>query len=160
MRGRRRWYASQFYVVTISIHAPLRGRPLCGCSGGGESDFNPRPLAGATAQGKQTLSGPIFQSTPPCGGDQHFRSHGSGSGNFNPRPLAGATSIPAADYIRINISIHAPLRGRPVEGLFSIVLLAISIHAPLRGRLRWCAVDCEWTRFQSTPPCGGDVFPD
>ena len=120
---------------TISIHAPLRGRP--------------------------SVTGPmvptaIFQSTPPCGGDRRCPDHGqpergisihaplrgrpgsciSGAGMayFNPRPLAGATQAAEGRQQRPEISIHAPLRGRPS-------LLGILIHS---------------VGFQSTPPCGGD----
>ena len=78
--------------TAISIHAPLRGRrfstkkrdevrafqstPPCGgdmkpttfCPG--PTNFNPRPLAGATMQLSATDSARSgFQSTPPCGGD-------------------------------------------------------------------------------------------
>ena len=34
----------------------------------------------------------------------------------------------------------------------------ISIHAPLRGRLMAVFTMPARRRFQSTPPCGGDVF--
>ena len=119
----------------ISIHAPLRGRlrrsaasrevgvfqstPPCGGDRSINgftfrlSDFNPRPLAGATysfvdvtpespisihapLRGRLIASGLFikggqFQSTPPCGGDL-------------------GTALPT---VSIMISIHAPLRGRP-----------------------------------------------
>ena len=76
-------------------------------------DFNPRPLAGAT---------PGYGPVP---GRRH---------DFNPRPLAGATGPIVVHFVVHIISIHAPLRGRPIE-----------MH-PVK----------ESTLFQSTPPCGGD----
>ena len=75
----------------ISIHAPLRGRQSC--SQIGKSDI-------------------IFQSTPPCGGDDIFADVKSRDRDFNPRPLAGATNLKAARIKLAQISIHAPLRGR------------------------------------------------
>ena len=54
----------------ISIHAPLRGRPLWTTEKAGKADFNPRPLAGATFIGHfDDTEDRTFQSTPPCGGD-------------------------------------------------------------------------------------------
>ena len=118
----------------ISIHAPLRGRHKTPVMINSVTDFNPRPLAGATAALAQIPS--IWQY-------------------FNPRPLAGATSRGHAARQRALISIHAPLRGRQGRGRkrtdpanFNPRPLAgattdqrnvghrctISIHAPLRGR--------------------------
>ena len=141
----------------ISIHAPLRGRPKLQ---------------------QKKLKVPLFQSTPPCGGDQFLRWPAPSRQNFNPRPLAGATlSRPGFDC-RIAISIHAPLRGRPaipyrpiVDRVFQSTPPCggdyfetirgpgrrISIHAPLRGRLFIKHRFPGHVQFQSTPPCGGDV---
>ena len=140
----------------ISIHAPLRGRPHGSRCHGTSEYFNPRPLAGATYYEMKPIKDDVFQSTPPCGGDQrswkplpttmHFnprplagatpcspsrscisafqstppcggdlkRHAGEGETTyFNPRPLAGATPCPEGQDYRSDISIHAPLRGRP-----------------------------------------------
>ena len=101
-------------IKRISIHAPLRGRHM-------------PPY--------YTLAFIIFQSTPPCGGDNN------------------------AYYIQSEfiISIHAPLRGRRFRKVPARIDRDISIHAPLRGRLLF-QVRCliSWG-FQSTPPCGGDL---
>ena len=125
------------FCPAISIHAPLRGRRGCHPDHRQHLYFNPRPLAGATST---ILSGHI----------QHY--------DFNPRPLAGATTSIQSDFKDLQISIHAPLRGRrmtnhpyrqppgfqstpPCGGDYDkkIVLpcLWISIHAPLRGRPRF-----------------------
>ncbi len=55
-----------------------------------QSDFNPRPLAGATGAFRGVLVSTGFQSTPPCGGDGEWSHLHDGH----------------------SISIHAPLRGR------------------------------------------------
>ena len=54
----------------------------------------------------------VFQSTPPCGGDQIRDSFRDYTYDFNPRPLAGATHLADIDQAICRISIHAPLRGR------------------------------------------------
>ena len=54
------------------------------------------------------------------------------------------------------ISIHAPLRGRPDYPMEFLAFCNISIHAPLRGRPIGGKFDVEVKKFQSTPPCGGD----
>ena len=77
-------------MTSISIHAPLRGRPgVWACHSPG-SDFNPRPLAGATGL--------------------HQR-HGDNRQDFNPRPLAGATLI---DIISHYVMSH--FNPRPLAG--------------------------------------------
>ncbi len=53
-----------------------------------------------------------FQSTPPCGGDINVAKHPIFRGHFNPRPLAGATPWTSWLFTFCLISIHAPLRGR------------------------------------------------
>ena len=77
---------------SISIHAPIRGRPEAGVRRVPIArHFNPRPLAGAT------------HPDPGCGRARC---------NFNPRPLAGATQLRHHCPSQQLISIHAPLRGR------------------------------------------------
>ena len=96
-----------------------------------------------------------FQSTPPCGGD----------------------CCRGYIFVRVGISIHAPMRGRPgskwVTSLdydfnprphagatsssrVANVCRKISIHAPMRGRHFLIISDSHTIEFQSTPPCGGD----
>ena len=79
-----------------------------------------------------------FQSTPPCGGDKDGAQKAVCCSDFNPRPHAGATlsrhivacnllfqSTPpcGGDFVRSRnvkstvISIHAPMRGRPIHGV-------------------------------------------
>ena len=140
----------------ISIHAPLRGRPICFAT---------------------VAKDMVFQSTPPCGGDAASCACLAASWDFNPRPLAGATDV-AIDVVVFNgISIHAPLRGRHSTLVALMISLPfqstppcggdvifrafrgnihISIHAPLRGRPAVSYAVVPFGLFQSTPPCGGD----
>ena len=73
-------------------------RPLAGATSHkknkkkGLTDFNPRPLAGATSEGGISMKELVFQSTPPCGGDQAAICNQKIYSYFNPRPLAGATA--------------------------------------------------------------------
>ena len=62
--------------------------------------------------------------------------YGTQARHFNPRPLAGATYASGLSSFRPNISIHAPLRGRPER----------------------LPDDSDLWLFQSTPPCGGDLI--
>ena len=121
---------------------------------------------------------PGFQSTPPCGGDRNYFFIAITNIDFNPRPLAGATLILRKGKILENISIHAPLRGRPGGGgqghrnryfnprplagatssLSPFPLFALFQSTPPCGGdlMGWCAV-IYMDEFQSTPPCGGDA---
>ena len=63
-------------VTGISIHAPLRERPLLMClSLAIMWNFNPRSLAGATLQSRLRLLKALFQSTLPCGSDSIKRKY-------------------------------------------------------------------------------------
>ena len=120
-----------------------------------QQNFNPRPLAGATPAKQVSWFSNLFQSTPPCGGDQRDAVNPAG----------------------VLISIHAPLRGRRSASHLPIPLPDFNPR-PLAGATRLrvlrCLSDCYFnprplagaTRgvatyglsylFQSTPPCGGD----
>ena len=121
--------------VLISIHAPLRER---------------LPCYGASYIQAQ------FQSTLPYGSDPYGQSFSSVGEHFNPRSLTGATCLRPASQGHGHISIHAPLRERPLlrarHSLISLFqstlpygsdllvghsyyfVAIISIHAPLRER--------------------------
>ena len=165
--------------LSISIHAPLRGRPASISCLRLPRHFNPRPLAGATIVLGKVFQLARFQSTPPCGGDPRDQRQGTERDNFNPRPLAGATGHVDFTQLVVDISIHAPLRGRPLVVhqcqpviYFNPRPLAgatvswyaelhpgrISIHAPLRGRRVDVFAAPAGAEFQSTPPCGGDRY--
>lgn len=57
---------------------------------------------------------------------------------FNSRPREGATFEFALNGIGGKVSIHAPVRRRPVAGGVVELLCLVSIHAPVRGRRRNC----------------------
>ena len=123
-------------LSVISIHAPLRGRPASLPPWAAPTRISIHaPLRGRRTGLMRLDLTSKFQSTPPCGGDVSTLENREKATDFNPRPLAGATAVRRLDYRRPAISIHAPLRGRPGQ-------LGI---APCK------------TRFQSTPPCGGDA---
>ena len=103
-----------FSAALISIHAPMRGRPL-------------------RMRHSRVLR--RFQSTPPCGGDDAADGENLLQGHFNPRPHAGATIRYLGHYPSLDISIHAPMRGRRVRIFCCLFPGWISIHAPMRGRL-------------------------
>ena len=96
----------------ISIHAPIRGRPILVFGRPGYSNFNPRPLAGATTNLAASVIDVTFQSTPPCGGDQDLKA---------------ISGVPAS------ISIHAPLRGRPFSSAALPVLPLFQSTPPCGG---------------------------
>ena len=141
---------------SISIHAPLRERLKLICpllrlvhfnprSLAGATfcfnlfisksgNFNPRSLAGATAEVMVLARALPFQSTLPCGSDLVPLLTLILAVNFNPRSLAGATASSVLQAASAKISIHAPLRERPMIGLIRVATRA----------------------FQSTLPCGSD----
>ena len=119
----------------ISIHAPLRGRLPTFLHASYASDFNPRPLAGATS----------------------FYWHWCAVLRyFNPRPLAGATSV-TLRFAVLPVFQSTPPGGGDCTENFKRKVPHISIHAPLRGRRFSCVSHSSAVLFQSTPPCGGDA---
>ena len=65
---------------------------------------------------------PVFQSTLPCGSDSLRNNININTINFNPRSLAGATHPLTAYQLHQSISIHAPLRERPMATVVSIFI--------------------------------------
>ena len=133
---------------------------MCGMVQYGE-DFNPRSLAGATAESVDSSLQPSFQSTLPRGSDDAFMYRVTVGQNFNPRSLAGATGLIGFCSVGSTISIHAPSRERRCVYVQSNsraefqstlprgsdqnvtgrdFLAAISIHAPSRER----RIRCLW----------------
>ena len=141
------------------------------------SDFNPRPLAGATHppgqgnlvpaisihaplrgrpdRGLENLEAIRFQSTPPCGGDGMDLNVLIGREDFNPRPLAGATKIIAVPAEAEQFQSTPPCGGDHSHRGNG------SSHAYFNPRPLAGATLCDRgilprIKFQSTPPCGGD----
>ena len=80
-------------ALDVSIHAPVKGRPLLWGAGQFFLSFNPRPREGATGW---------------AGG------HSPRAGCFNPRPREGATGETPGAVVVLGVSIHAPVKGRRV----------------------------------------------
>ena len=113
----------------------MRGRPPVFYRRAPCSYFNPRPHAGATAMWRVFAIFAIFQSTPPCGGD-------------------GEEALDT--WLGITISIHAPMRGRPVLFDGCNVFCRFQSTPPCGGDAVFLALPDLRQQFQSTPPCGGD----
>ncbi len=119
----------------------------------------------------------LFQSTPPYGGDCSLKCKRSHSSDFNPRPIRGRRHSNTANF-QINISIHAPIRGRlrifgmqqkdsifqstPPHGGDSVKpssfrrMAIFQSTPPHGGDKETGTVYLVWSKFQSTPPRGGD----
>ena len=128
---------TSFPLGLISIHAPLRGRPRLPALCRPTPDFNPRPLAGATTAVTSIAIAAVY---------------------FNPRPLAGATLAPLIMMFPVAYFNPRPLAGATVGDVPPFPGFVISIHAPLRGRPYHLTGILGCWIFQSTPPCGGDLF--
>ena len=132
LRGRLVWNLVAVLVYEISIHAPLRGRLLPFHHLRAVPDFNPRPLAGATSPSMFSVYTIL---------------------NFNPRPLAGATTSPQTK-VKVMIFQSTPPCGGDglLAGLSSYIM--ISIHAPLRGRPLYQGRPCRLHNFNPRPLAG------
>ena len=97
--------------------------------------FNPRSLTGATQRLLIVKLLLLFQSTLPYGSDDISAAPVRETCDFNPRSLTGATDIIPLFVTFNTISIHAPLRERPIRSSRFEKGRSISIHAPLRERL-------------------------
>ena len=53
---------------------------------------------------------------------------------FDPRPREGATCARCGGRHHQDVSIHAPVKGRPPYDEMGDVLVSVSIHAPVKGR--------------------------
>ena len=82
------------------------------------TNFNPRPLAGATTSFQVARAVVPFQSTPPCGGDRLDQIRHLGPVDFNPRPLAGATIVVAIVEGEILYFNPRPLAGATADGIY------------------------------------------
>ena len=135
-------------------------------------------------QGRLYTSSPVsssrtFRSTPPCGGDARRKAGSSFSIKisihapmrgrltnchdwrtkpyFNPRPHAGATSVlrgKIRERYDFNPRPHAGATEQPGEGCTE---LRFQSTPPCGGDLLALAICVNPTKFQSTPPCGGDL---
>ena len=71
--------------------------------------------------------------------------------SFDPRPCEGATWVASVIAGERDVSIRAPVRGRPVDSMRLLGGKAVSIRAPVRGR-RWPqAISPGDVEFRSAP---------
>ena len=120
----------------ISIHAPSRGRLVYDPPKEVAKYFNPRPLAGATAQDDGGPQDPhISIHAPSRGRPVKNRKEAGLTSNFNPRPLAGATHTKGSPGQSPGHFNPRPLAGATNGTLQWGLGKGISIHAPSRGRL-------------------------
>ena len=70
---------------------------------------------------------------------------------FNPRPGEGATLAAPVQASLAVVSIHAPVKGRPIEPRTLTLVSKVSIHAPVKGRHVRVNGQSHNDLFQSTP---------
>ena len=105
----------------ISIHAPLRERRNSKHNVAAVTAFQSTLPCGSDRE----LLAPhsellLFQSTLPCGSDPVSSCFVCTTSYFNPRSLAGATHNFIVGNLKGKISIHAPLRERPLINTFGL----------------------------------------
>ncbi len=144
----------------VSIHAPLRGATMA------RRRWTPRspvsihaPLRGATSA-QPSLSGDSmsFQSTHPCGVRQQLAAALCvGRGFQSTHPCGVRLDRTPVHSAARRVSIHAPLRGATLPGLWVKRRANVSIHAPLRGATGGQRRSTESTRsFNPRTPAGCD----
>ena len=144
-------------LMTFQSTPPCGGDDLIGAQGVSPGPISIHaPLRGRQGDGRLAQPHVQFQSTPPCGGDTSSTGKGPGFTDFNPRPLAGATTSMTLPCFWIRISIHAPLRGRPASGRQGSSGTRFQSTPPCGGDYKSSSVLYPMYPFQSTPPCGGD----
>ena len=125
-------------AIIFQSTPPYGGDTLYACATAGcFDDFNPRPHTGATLYSSlRSLSALIFQSTPPYGGDTRaFLKIIFAVAYFNPRPHTGATQpVGRAGRMGQQFQSTPPYGGDTLEKSDLQRFLDVSIHAPIRGR--------------------------
>ncbi len=124
---------------SISIHAPVWGRTKTVNRAVRHEYFNSRPRVGANAKAVEMKESGIFQFTPPCGGERRRKSNRRHRPDFNSRPRVGANVS-----VRVRLSVYVYFNSRPrvganAHGKYGWVKLTISIHAPVWGRTPRCS---------------------
>ena len=145
----------------ISIHAPSRERPIYAKESIDACyNFNPRSLTGATSISLSrtvrslsiSIHAPSRERRGPA--DRH-----NVPPDFNPRSLTGATlRSPYSPQQRKHFNPRS-LAGATSSTSSTRASGEISIHAPLRERRASFKDKPAHKTFQSTLPCGSDLFP-
>ncbi len=115
---------------------PYGGDPAAPAAPEGTCPFQFTPPYGGDSRGRGWRSVLWrFQFTPPYGGDRQNPHHTPNTTGFNSRPRMGATLLVEDGGSCFDVSIHAPVWGRPEQN--------------------WSVVNGV-RMFQFTPPYGGD----
>ena len=130
----------------------------CGLCGHTYVDFNPRSLAGATPTAKADKLACGISIHAPLRERRINRLNSISTIRFQSTLPCGSDTISIITILSTSISIHAPLRERRAITFESARYVAISIHAPLRERHNLPLCSCLLLRFQSTLPCGSDIW--
>ena len=179
LRGRLELVLYHSFHQRISIHAPLRGRLLVLCGFPFVVGFQSTPPCGgdriltekgvelyisihAPLRGRRRVffrleSSSVFQSTPPCGGDVLSPGCIWRSPRFQSTPPCGGDTAAESASAHLEISIHAPLRGRRIKLGYSLLLMGFQSTPPCGGDPLESTYLMPSPSFQSTPPCGGDL---
>ena len=137
------------------------------------------PRGGDDGTGWDTSSGGEFQLTPPRGGDNLSFPTIPNRMRFNSRPREGATTKRVFRKVGVDVSTHAPARGRRSLSSLRVTSSGFQLTPPrggdkatapfavLRSRFnsrpregatqRIIAPDGAVDLFQLTPPRGGDL---
>ena len=147
-------------TLCISIHAPLRGRQVCGhvTARDPEKFQSTPPCGGDPGRHLVVIQHRRFQSTPPCGGDDFLHLPMGSPPHFNPRPLAGATfRHPDRCSHLAGFQSTPPCGGDRPCGSPDARELYFNPR-PLAGATLMRLSRVSKSLFQSTPPCGGDSY--
>ena len=145
-------------IITVSIHAPLRGATNGRNRFGHQlKSFNPRTPAGCdSVQTSLPSRRRSFNPRTPAGCDGFEGRSWCLPKSFNPRTPAGC-DIDAfcKKSICLQVSIHAPLRGATMNGKAPApLLLQFQSTHPCGVRRLIELTTCLSAMFQSTHPCG------
>ena len=138
----------------VSIHAPVKGRPLASCCLAPKLDcFNPRPREGATVssvRGDYASTG--FNPRPREGATGKFFESIGAARSFNPRPREGATcKHDTSSSCRLCFNPR-PREGATVKHAQEIAETLVSIHAPVKGRpCVTLPIACRYSGFNPRP---------
>ena len=109
-------------IIQFQFTPPCGGRPGCSGPGSGGVYFNSRPrVGGDRAPTRPPTASWAFQFTPPCGGRRGSPASFRESTYFNSRPRVGGDIPSAPSSSSGSISIHAPVWGATVLGLYRSV---------------------------------------
>ncbi len=145
IRGATVVIVTQASLVQISIHAPLYGeRPFACQHRSCGNYFNPRsPIRGATVLFNQTPQVLHISIHAPLYGERRQPASSTALSNyFNPRsPIRGATLSLQRYYSALPFQSTLPYTGSDGMLFGYFLKLMISIHAPLYGERHRCIHD-------------------